>query len=262
MLLRRIKHHVVNENWFAVFVDFVIVVVGVYVGIEVSNWNEARQDDARAQYYLERIRADLTNDRTEATRRQLFWNQVVRYGEAAIAHAENGTLFKGSVAQTVLAYYQASQVNPYAAVSTTYDELKAAGELRLISEPELRTRLADYYVYATSLQAEHLFQYLPRYREYVRGVVPFSIQRYVWDECHVTRTGEQRFVDCAPPVDGREGQLLLEALAGDDEVLRGLRFWISNLVVASLVIDDNLDQIDELLDLVDTSLGGSKVAGP
>ena len=55
---------------------------------------------------------------------------------------------------------------------------------------------------------------------------------------------------------------MLEALAGDDEVLRGLRFWISNLVVASLVIDDNLDQIDELLDLVDTSLGGSKVAGP
>jgi hypothetical protein len=246
VLLRRIKHHVVNENWFAVFVDFVIVVVGVYVGIEVSNWNEERQDDARAQYYLERIRADLSDDRTEATRRQLFWNQVVRYGEAAIAHAENGT----------------SQVYPYAAVSTTYDELKAAGELRLISEPELRTRLADYYVSATSLQAEHLFQYLPRYREYVRGVVPFGIQRYVWDECHVTRTGEQKFVDCAPPIDGQEGQELLEALAGDGEVLRGLRFWISNLIVASLVIDDNQDQIDELLDLVDMSLGGSKVARP
>ena len=139
--------------------------------------------------------------------------------------------------------------------------IKSAGELRLISEPELRTRLADYYVYATSLQAEHLFQYLPRYREYVRGVVPFGIQRYVWDECHVTRTGEQRFVDCAPPIDGREGRQLLDALAGDDEVLRGLRFWISNLIVASLVIDDNLDQIDELLILVDASLGRSKVAG-
>ncbi len=53
LLLRRIKHHVVNENWFAVFVDFVIVVVGVYVGIEVSNWNEARQEEARATEYLE-----------------------------------------------------------------------------------------------------------------------------------------------------------------------------------------------------------------
>ena len=42
MLLRRIKHHVVSENWFAVFVDFVIVVVGVYVGIEVKSENRGR----------------------------------------------------------------------------------------------------------------------------------------------------------------------------------------------------------------------------
>lgn len=54
-----------------------IVVVGVYVGIEVSNWNQARQDDARAQYFLERIRADLTRDRTEAADKQQFWIRVI-----------------------------------------------------------------------------------------------------------------------------------------------------------------------------------------
>ena len=53
----------VNENRFAGFVDFVIVVVGVCVGIEVSNWNEARQEEQRSAEYLERIRADLIHDR-------------------------------------------------------------------------------------------------------------------------------------------------------------------------------------------------------
>ncbi|MDH3334843.1 MAG: hypothetical protein OEM30_10650, partial [Gammaproteobacteria bacterium] len=114
MLLRRIKHHVVSENWFAVFVDFVIVVVGVYVGIEVSNWNEARQEDDRAQEYLERIHADLVSDQDAAMTRREFWGRVIDYGEAAIRHAETGELYRGSVNQTVLAYYQASQVDPFA----------------------------------------------------------------------------------------------------------------------------------------------------
>lgn len=76
MLLRRIKQHVANENWFAVCVDFVIVVIGVYVGIEVSNWNEARQEDDRAQEYLERIRADLVSDQDAAVARREFWAGV------------------------------------------------------------------------------------------------------------------------------------------------------------------------------------------
>ena len=45
MLLRRITEHLKAQNWFAI--DFVIVVLGVFVGIQVSNWNEARQEAAR-----------------------------------------------------------------------------------------------------------------------------------------------------------------------------------------------------------------------
>ena len=48
MLLRRITKHVTDQNWFAVFIDFLIVVVGVYIGVQVSNWNADRQD--RADY--------------------------------------------------------------------------------------------------------------------------------------------------------------------------------------------------------------------
>ena len=44
MRLRRINEHVKTQNWFAVGLDFVIVVVGVFIGIQVSNWNEARGD--------------------------------------------------------------------------------------------------------------------------------------------------------------------------------------------------------------------------
>ena len=43
MLLRRISKHVKDENWFAVVLDFVIVVSGVFIGLQLGNWNDARQ---------------------------------------------------------------------------------------------------------------------------------------------------------------------------------------------------------------------------
>lgn len=44
MLLRRVKDHVVRQNWTAIAIDCVIVVVGVFVGTQVSNWNSDRLD--------------------------------------------------------------------------------------------------------------------------------------------------------------------------------------------------------------------------
>lgn len=44
MILRRITEHVSAQNWFAVGTDFVIVVVGVFIGIQVANLNDDRLD--------------------------------------------------------------------------------------------------------------------------------------------------------------------------------------------------------------------------
>lgn len=45
MILRRITQHVKDQNWFAVWLDFFIVVMGVFFGIQIGNWNESRLDN-------------------------------------------------------------------------------------------------------------------------------------------------------------------------------------------------------------------------
>lgn len=55
MLLRRVIEHVKTQNWTAVGLDFVIVVVGVFIGIQVANWNAARGERALERVYLERL---------------------------------------------------------------------------------------------------------------------------------------------------------------------------------------------------------------
>ena len=49
MVLRRFREHVIDHNWFAVAVDLAIVVVGVFLGTQVSNWNAARIDREKGQ---------------------------------------------------------------------------------------------------------------------------------------------------------------------------------------------------------------------
>ena len=55
MLLRRITQHIKDQNWFAVFIDFVIVVVGVFIGIQVANWNALSQDRKAEVVILDRL---------------------------------------------------------------------------------------------------------------------------------------------------------------------------------------------------------------
>ena len=49
MILRSLTRHVREQNWFAVFLDFLIVVVGVFIGIQVANWNAERADRVEAR---------------------------------------------------------------------------------------------------------------------------------------------------------------------------------------------------------------------
>jgi hypothetical protein len=62
MILRRIKAHVEKENWFAVGIDFAIVVVGVFIGIQVANWNEMRANASKEKIMLAAILKDIEDD--------------------------------------------------------------------------------------------------------------------------------------------------------------------------------------------------------
>jgi hypothetical protein len=61
MILRRVAEHVKAQNWFAVAIDFVIVVVGVFIGIQVANWNEARAAEYRRAQIVEALVTDLND---------------------------------------------------------------------------------------------------------------------------------------------------------------------------------------------------------
>jgi hypothetical protein len=70
MILRRITEHVKAQNWFAVAVEFVIVVVGVFMGLQVQDWNELRKERIEEIDLLGRLYGE-TQELLETQREEL-----------------------------------------------------------------------------------------------------------------------------------------------------------------------------------------------
>ena len=88
MILRRIAQHVREQNWTAVAIDFVIVVVGVFLGLQLGNWNTARAEDARERLLLRELRTELAESVRQLEIKQRAFHQIGRSGEEAVACAD------------------------------------------------------------------------------------------------------------------------------------------------------------------------------
>ncbi len=247
MILRRVIAHFRKQEWTAIAIDFVIVVVGVFVGIQVSNLNAARADRGRAAGYLERIAADIDADLGDYADRLAYWEAVSGYAATGLSYAESRDLGGGSPWRILLAYFQASQVAEFYTSSATWDEMRSAGELRLIENIELRGTLAQYYKYAGNPALSER----PAYRENVRERIPFMIQRYIWATCYASDSdGRQDFVDCAAPVDNAASKAVIDRLAADEEIIGELRYWFSTMDVAARIGRDRVAAAIEVKEAV------------
>lgn len=59
VLLRRITESIRNQDWTLVFTELLIVVVGVFLGLQASNWNDQRIERNLERGYLVRLHEDF-----------------------------------------------------------------------------------------------------------------------------------------------------------------------------------------------------------
>lgn len=64
MILRRIAHAVRQQQWTSVVIELVIVILGVFLGFQVSDWANERANRSAEVRHLEEIAEDLRADAT------------------------------------------------------------------------------------------------------------------------------------------------------------------------------------------------------
>tara|TARA_R110000868_G_scaffold2384_2_gene17603 strand:- start:1080 stop:1868 length:789 start_codon:yes stop_codon:yes gene_type:complete len=259
MILSRIIHHLRTQNWTAIAIEFLIVILGVVIGFQVTAWNEARTEEARGQGYLERIHADLDDDIANYEDRIAFWGVVSDYGLSALAsasHAATGDSSTGDAGRDdwgiIVDFFQASQVGEFDPTEITYTEITSAGELGLIHNPQIRARISAYYAMGSNAALSER----PDYRVTVRGIIPISLQLYIWENCYGSEgDGTQSLLACAAPPGARGMAPIADTLLADTALHAELSYWISILWVAGAIGEDALTNARDIQAMIETELG-------
>ena len=246
MILARLTRAIRQQNWFAVVLEFVIVVAGVVIGFQVTAWNARQADLQRGQLYIERLSEDLAENRTRTENNIAFRAKVRALGLDALAFA-SGQRLPADSWQVVATYFNASQAGSAYHVRATYEEMLSTGDLRLIDDFDLRKALSVYY---TEGGMTGITDDMPPYRAYVRTLIPIELQEHIWDNCFSSMRGQQvaqQVLDCPPPEASLQD---LEALAvrllNDDRLNGELRFWVSTQRAALNIYDDQLIRTNRL----------------
>lgn len=157
MLLRRWIEHVRSQNWLAVALDLAVVVVGVFLGFQLTEWNAHRKDAGLARSYLERLIADVEAEieAAEFGQTQLaLKRESLERVSAALSVYERDGVFEGDSDMLLVSIVRSTMYSWPAGVvrSPTFDEMTSTGALALIEDPALRTLITNYY-YQRELQA-------------------------------------------------------------------------------------------------------------
>ncbi|MEM7330044.1 MAG: DUF6090 family protein [Pseudomonadota bacterium] len=239
MLLRRITKHVKDQNWFAVGIDFVIVVIGVFIGLQVANWNDARSDRQLGQEYAQRLIADLEQDLAATRSLKNYYAQVLESVEDAdrlLAKPDSDSK------ALVVAAYRASEYNDNPPNTATWDEIVSSGHLKLLPTDAVKNGLGSYYKFRKRVADSEEIR-SSEYRKTVRALIPLSVQLAIRNGCSDTYNElnvASGFVsDCQIDVEDALLTDVAENLRASDAVKETLRHQYS--LVAFLQINNDGD---------------------
>ena len=179
MIPRRIAQHLRAHDWFATGLDFLIVVGGVFIGLQVNNWNQARTERQAARAYIGRIQEDLRQGEASLLGRISYYRQVKVHALAALAAFDKPKDALGEA--FVIDAYQSTQILGRSIDRSTYDEILSVGAMNWIPDVAIRKRLATFYQNAAAI--DEILQYVPPFRENLRRVLPYSAQAAITAAC-------------------------------------------------------------------------------
>jgi len=156
MILARLSRAVREQNWFAVVLEFFVVVAGVLLAFQISQWAEHRADAEREALLLTRLHAEAE------TSVDYFTTQVERrQDEDELRDVLIQTLLAGDFENVdprvmVRGIFSASNLQEPTPSRIVYDEIVSAGLTSRIGDEDMRIALAEYWSEIDRLRTDNV----------------------------------------------------------------------------------------------------------
>jgi hypothetical protein len=169
MLLRRFSAHIRDQNWFAVLLDLLVVVVGLFLGLQIDTWWEGQKAARIESTYLQEIREDFELNRSSLLGQINDAEQIIRSMIALHQQStlENPTL---SIAELNENFSLINHMPTFVIATRAYGNLLGSGDLKVLRNRQLKNLLAAYYAAAdlTALvQSTHEMELVQAFQPYI-----------------------------------------------------------------------------------------------
>lgn len=144
MILRKLAKSIRDQDWFTVILEVLIVVVGIFLGLQADAWNQARIDDHRAQQAVQELRIDFVEIGKVADDLAKYYKGIIDDLDVLNASLRTNQVDPGDHAAIRSAIANGGNFGDPPPPSGTYRDLADSGNLRLIRNRELRLRLIEY----------------------------------------------------------------------------------------------------------------------
>lgn len=195
MILRRLTESLRAQHWMTITIDFLVVVIGVFMGVQASNWNQARIERENTLRLLDQLRPELRFQLLQHEKLNGYYATTGAYANVALAGWRGDA--DVSDRQFVVAAYQASQITGLTYNAANWGDIFGGREIRDIRNDELRTRLIRMLTINQSLTDWHNLE--TDYRADVRHLIPSDIQDAIRSQCGERGSGGGDTVPSLPP---------------------------------------------------------------
>lgn len=180
MLIRQITAALKERRWADFFAEILIVVVGVFLGIQAANWNDDRLEREEGRLFAERLAADIRKDLDSRRALVSYYEAVIKSAEQTVKRLNSESIDDPEA--FVVDAYRATEYNRISPTRATFDEIVSTGNLGLLPASARQAGIIEYYAYDNSLVARQAVVASP-YRLRVRSTLPHDVQVAIRATC-------------------------------------------------------------------------------
>ena len=169
-MILRLSQSLKKQNWAAIVIEFVLLVAGVFLGIQVANWNEARILSAQEQAYLHELREEIRTNLHLIEYRKAYTRTILESGATANEFLQQDAPCSNDCSALLADFFLASQFWATPMTRTISDEMQRLG---LPQSKPLKQQMQSYIIGADGLAVT--IDVVPRYREHMRGFLDAEV---------------------------------------------------------------------------------------
>jgi hypothetical protein len=229
MIHKRLVAGLRGQNWSAIAIELAIVIVGVFIGTQVANWNQARLEKQATERMLVQLVPELRAELAFFANVETYYATTRRYAEQAMAGWQGSSAVSDS--DFVIAAYQATQVNGIGINPDSWSLTFGGDQLRNIEDPKVRRNLE--VVLTSDYRPVEFAAVATQYREQVRHIIPIDIQDQIREQCgdrNVKSNGVYLVVlpaRCSVPINPAQAAATAAALRARPDLVGELRWHLA-----------------------------------